>query len=127
MFSDSFFSLTTSAAAHFVFLAQTPAASQPPPQAGSPLSMLVPFVCIGVIFYFLAIRPQSQRQKQHDALVKTLKTGDKVITSGGIHGLVSNVKETTVIVKIADNVKIEVDKAAVSTVLKRTENEPAAA
>ena len=83
--------------------------------------MLIPFICIGVIFYFLIIRPQSKRQKETEALVKSLKTGDKIVTNGGIHGLISNVKETTVIVKIADNVKIEVDKSAVTTVAKRTE------
>ena len=80
--------------------------------------MLVPFVCIGVIFYFLIIRPQSKKQKEHDVLVKSVKTGDKVVTNGGIHGLVSNVKDTTVIVKIAENVKIELDKAAISSVSK---------
>jgi len=94
---------------------------------GSPLaSMLVPFICIGVIFYFLIIRPQSQRQKQHDTLVKSLETGDKVVTNGGIHGLISNVKETTVLLKIADNVKIEVDKTSITTVAKRSKAEPAA-
>ena len=51
-------------------------------------------------------------------MVKSIKTGDKVVTNGGIHGLVSNVKETTVILKVADNVKIEVDKVAVVTIDK---------
>lgn len=96
------------------FLAQAaPASGQ-----GSPLSMLVPFLCIGIIFYFLVIRPQSQKAKQAQALITALKTGDKIVTSGGLHGLISNVKETTVIVKIADNVKVEIDKAAVITVTK---------
>lgn len=87
-------------------------------------TMLVYLVCFGIIIYFTLMRPQSQRQKQLDSLAKSLKTGDKVVTSSGIHGLISNVKESTVIVKIADNVKIEVDKTAIGTVLKR-ENEPA--
>lgn len=88
---------------------------------------LVPMICLVVIFYFLIIRPQSQKQKQHQALVSTLKTGDKVVTSGGIHGLISNVKETTVIVKIADNVKVEVDKTSIASVTKRADDAPASA
>ena len=87
--------------------------------------MLVPFACIAVIFYFLIIRPQSAKQKEQDKMVKALKTGDKVVTGGGIHGLISNVKETTVIVKIADNVKIEVDKIAIAAVSKRADEEKA--
>jgi preprotein translocase subunit YajC len=83
-------------------------------------SGLIMIVCMSVIFYFLIIRPQSKRQKEQETLIKSLKTGDKVITGGGIHGLISNVKETTVIVKIADNVKIEVDKAAITSVAKES-------
>ncbi len=89
-------------------------------------SMLIPFICIGVIFYFLIIRPQTKRQKEQEKLIKSLKTGDKVVTSGGIHGLIANVKETTVIIKIADSVKIEVDKSAVSVVSKKPEEAAAA-
>ncbi len=80
--------------------------------------MFVPFICIGVIFYFLVIRPQSQKTKQVQSLISALKTGDEIVTTGGIHGRISNVKETTVILKIADNVKIEIDKAAVGSVTK---------
>jgi preprotein translocase subunit YajC len=108
------------------FLAQAGGQSQgPPPPSG--LSMLVPFIAIGVIFYFLILRPQQKRQRDLQALVSSLKTGDKIVTNSGIHGLISNVKDSTVIVKIADNVKIELDKTAVATVSKRTEPESAAA
>lgn len=100
----------------FTLAQATPDAPQAP---GSSLGgMLIPFICIGVIFYFLIIRPQTKRQKEQETLVKSLKTGDKVVTTGGIHGMISNVKDTTVIVKIADNVKIEVDKVAVTAVKK---------
>ncbi len=92
---------------------------------GFNLGQLVPILCICAIFYFLAIRPQSQRQKALDALIKSVKTGDKVITSSGIHGMVSNVKETTVIVKVADNVKIEMEKSSIGSVVKRDDAEPA--
>ena len=81
--------------------------------------MLIPMIAIFAIMYFLIIRPQSKRQKELAARVSNLKTGDKVITSGGIHGIVSNVKEgTTLSLKIADNVKIEVDKTAIASVEK---------
>jgi len=68
--------------------------------------------------YFVMIRPQKKRQEQQQKLISSLKTGDRVVTSAGIHGLISNVKETTVLVKVADNVKIEIDKSAITNVLK---------
>jgi preprotein translocase subunit YajC len=68
--------------------------------------------------YFVMIRPQKKRQEQQQKLVGSLKTGDRVVTNAGIHGLISNVKETTVLVKVADNVKIEIDKSAITNVLK---------
>ena len=70
--------------------------------------------------YFVMIRPQKKRQEQQQKLVASLKTGDKVVTNAGIHGLISNVKDNTVLVKVADNVKIEMDKAAITTVLKQS-------
>ena len=100
------------------FLAQTAPAQPAPPSAGG---MLIPMVAIFAIMYFLIIRPQNRRQKELANRVSSLKTGDKVVTNGGIHGIVANVKEgTTLILKIADNVKIEVDKAAIATVEKET-------
>ena len=81
-------------------------------------SPLIPFAAIAVIFYFLIIRPQQQRQKEQAKLIESVKTGDTVVMSGGIHGIVTNVKEKTLLVKVADNVKIEFDKAAVVTVTK---------
>ena len=79
---------------------------------------------MGVIFYFLLIRPQQKRQKQHQQLMANLKTGDRVVTSSGIHGLIANVKETTFLLKVADNVKIEIDKSAVAGVEKTSEPKP---
>jgi preprotein translocase subunit YajC len=67
------------------------------------------------------IRPQSQRQKQQQQLIKALKTGDRVVTNSGIHGLIANVKDSTLIVKVADNVKIEMEKSAIASVLKSAE------
>ena len=101
----------------FVILAD--ATATPPPQGLGSGFGVIPFVCIGVIFYFLIIRPQSKRQKDLEKVLASLKTGDKVVTSSGIHGIISNVKEgKTLILKIADNVKIEIDKAAITSVEK---------
>ena len=68
--------------------------------------------------YFLMIRPQRKRQQEQQRLISALKTGDKIVTNAGIHGLIANVKETTVMLKIADNVKIEVEKSAITNVVK---------
>ena len=68
--------------------------------------------------YFVLFRPQMRRQKEQRRLISSLKTGDRVVTSAGIHGMVTNVKETTVTVKVADNVKIEMEKSAVTNVVK---------
>ena len=64
------------------------------------------------------IRPQMRRQKEQQRLVSALKTGDRVVTSSGIHGMITNVKDTTVIVKVADNVKLEMEKSAVANIVK---------
>jgi preprotein translocase subunit YajC len=102
-----------------LFLAQAPA---PAPGAGSGLISMLPFVFIFVIMYYVMLRPQMRRQKEQAKLVSALKTGDKVVTASGIHGMISNVKDTTVIVKVADNVKIEMEKTAVTNVVKTVES-----
>lgn len=103
-----------------IFLAQTPAPS--PAGAASGLLSLLPFVFIFVIMYYVMLRPQMRKQKEQARLVAALKTGDRVVTASGIHGLISNVKDTTVIVKVADNVKIEMEKTAVTNVVKGSES-----
>ncbi|MGH7982394.1 MAG: preprotein translocase subunit YajC [Candidatus Udaeobacter sp.] len=93
------------------------------PQAGPASgigSFFVPLIFIFIIMYFVMIRPQKKRQQQQQQLITNLKTGDRVVTNAGIHGLISNVKETTVLVKVADNVKIEMDKSAITNVLKES-------
>jgi preprotein translocase subunit YajC len=101
----------------FLLLAQaaTPAPAGPAP---SPLSSFVPLIFIFVIFYFLLIRPQQKKQKEHQKLISSVQTGDAVVTNAGIHGVITNVKETTVIVRVADNVKLEFDRAAIATVIR---------
>lgn len=78
------------------------------------LFMFLPFI---LIFYFLLIRPESKRRKQHEARINRLKKGDRVVTSGGILGTIVGTKENIAVVKIADNVKVEVQKASITTIL----------
>jgi len=101
----------------FILLAQAQSAA--PAGAGpNPLASFVPIILIFIIMYFVLFRPQMRRQKEQQRLVSSLKTGDRVVTSAGIHGMITNVKDTTVTVKVADNVKIEMEKSAVTNVLK---------
>lgn len=96
-------------------LAQTaPGSPEQPPV----LFQFLPLIIIAVLFYFLLIRPQQKKQKEHQQLVASVKTGDKVVTAGGMHGIVANVKENTFLLKVADNVKIEFDKSSVTAVTK---------
>jgi preprotein translocase subunit YajC len=101
-----------------VFLAQAATPAPGTPEQPPFYMSIAPLIFVFVIFYFLLIRPQQKRAKEHAALVKAIKTGDKVITSSGIHGIVANVKETTVLVKVADNVKLEFDRAAITSIEK---------
>ena len=89
-----------------------------PAPASNPLVSFVPIIFIFIIMYFVLFRPQIRRQKEQAKLVSSVKTGDRIVTASGIHGLISNVKDSTVIVKIADNVKIEMEKSAITNVLK---------
>ena len=84
--------------------------------SGSLGMSLLPFLAIIVIFYFFLIRPQNKKQKETQKMLDALKKGDKVITIGGIHGTVSSVKENTVIVKVDDDVKLEFNRTAISSV-----------
>ena len=70
--------------------------------------------------YFVLFRPQKKRQQEQQRLISGLKTGDRVVTNAGIHGLIANVKETTVMLKVADNVKLELEKSAITNVLKES-------
>lgn len=80
------------------------------------VSTFVPFVLIIAIFYFFLIRPQNKKQKETEKMINALKKGDKIVTIGGIHGVVSSAKEKTVIVKVDDNCKIEFSRSAIAGV-----------
>lgn len=87
-----------------------------PAQAGAesnPFMAFLPMILIIVVFYFFMIRPQMKRQKELSAFRNSLEKGDKVITTGGIYGKIVEIKDTTVLLQVDDNVKIKVDKAAI--------------
>ncbi|HMR00647.1 MAG TPA: preprotein translocase subunit YajC [Ignavibacteria bacterium] len=85
------------------------------------VSSLLPFILIIAVFYFLILRPQQKRQKERAKLLEGVKKGDKIITSGGIHGTVEGVEDDSVLVKIADNVKVKMDKGAIGTIVGLTD------
>lgn len=79
---------------------------------------VVMFGLIFVIFYFLIIRPQQRRQKEREKLLGALQKGDKVVTSGGLHGTIAGLEEKTVLLQIADGVKVKVDRGSIGQVIK---------
>jgi preprotein translocase subunit YajC len=81
--------------------------------ASNPLTSLLPLVLIIVVFYFFMIRPQVKRQKELKNYRNALQKGDKVITTGGIYGKITDIKEQAVTVEIADNIRVRVDKNAI--------------
>lgn len=81
--------------------------------------MMVPMLIIFGIFYFMIIRPQQRKEKDRKAMISSVKSGARIMFSGGIMGTVTNVKEHTLVVKIADGVKIEVARGAVSRVMEK--------
>lgn len=93
---------------------------------GSLVTTLITFGAIILIFYFLIIRPQRKRDKEAKEMLAAIKKGDKIVTIGGIRGTVAVVKESTVIVKVDDNTRIEFSKNAISSVLNKKEAAPAA-
>lgn len=93
----------------------------PPPGGGSGGggSMVSTMLFLGamvLIFYFMILRPQKKRQDEHKKLLNGIKKGDKVVTASGIHGTVSDVEENVILLQIADNVRIRIDKAAIGAV-----------
>jgi preprotein translocase subunit YajC len=83
---------------------------------GSAVLQFVPFIAIIAIFYFLIIRPQNKKQKETQRMLGALKKGDRVVTIGGIHGVIQTVREHSVILKVDDNVKLEFNRSAISSV-----------
>ena len=99
------------------FLAQTPAPGQP--QGPAAWMQILPMVLLFGAMYFFMIAPQRKKQKEHERMLKELQSGDEVVTTGGIYGVITNVKDDRFVVRIAENTKIEVGKSFVQTVLKK--------
>jgi len=94
------------------------------PVAPSPLAMLFPFLIMFLIFYVLVFQPQTKARKAHQQMLKALKKYDEVVTTGGIFGTVVNVKPDTVTLRVNENVRIEVEKAAITRLVKSRAAEP---
>ncbi|MDD5557970.1 MAG: preprotein translocase subunit YajC [bacterium] len=100
-----------------------PIGMAPPPggqgEGGGPMSFLPLLFMLMAIFYFLVFRPQQRKQKEQKEVLSSLRKGDHVVTSGGIRGIVAGIKDDVVVLKVADNVKIEFSLSAVAAVTKR--------
>jgi preprotein translocase subunit YajC len=101
-------------------IAQTAA---PVPNSGFPPFMIVVWILFIGGFYFLFIAPQKKKQKEHEKMLSTLQSGDEVVTTGGIYGVITNVKDDRFVVRVADNTKIEVGKAFIQSVARKPAEE----
>ncbi|MCH2174852.1 MAG: preprotein translocase subunit YajC [Lentisphaeria bacterium] len=99
-------------------LAQTAEAGQP-----SLITSMIPFILMIAIFFFIMIRPQQKKQKRHEEMLRKLKSGDKVVTVGGIYGEIFVVKDKTIVVQVDEKTRFEMDKNSISRVLEQGEEE----
>lgn len=96
------------------------AGAPPPAGSGASTIMLVGWLAIVfAIFYFMAILPQKRREKERKKLLEALKTGDKVLFGGGIIGVIANIKDHIIVIKVSEGVKVEVLKGAVTRVIEK--------
>jgi len=92
-------------------------------QSANPVvNMLIPLVVVYIIFYFVLFRPQKKAQKEREDMINSLKKNDEIVTTGGIHGTIVNVKEKTFVLRVDDDTKLEIDKSAIGY-LKRKATE----
>jgi preprotein translocase subunit YajC len=97
---------------------------QAEPGASSITGMLLPFVAIFIVFYFLLIRPNQRQQARHQEILKNLKNGDRVVTSGGVHGTIVGLRDEYIVIRVPpDSVKLEVQRSAIAT-LENPPEEP---
>jgi len=89
-------------------------------QGGSMFSTIIMFALIILIFYFMILRPQQKRQKEKEKLLNSVEKGDKVILVGGEHGTIIGLEDKTVLVQIADNVKVKYERSAITSVVRST-------
>jgi preprotein translocase subunit YajC len=85
---------------------------------GSTLWSFLPIILIFVVFYFLLIRPQQKRTKEHRTLLENIKTGEYVLTSGGIYGRITGIKDNIITVEISDKVRVKVNRGNIAGVVK---------
>lgn len=105
-----------------ILLADAAPAAAAPGSSAPSLLQFVPFILMFVVLYMIMIRPQSKKAKEHAAMLKTMKMGDKVVTSGGVVGTVVSVKDRTVSIRSADT-KLEVLKSSVSEITERPDKD----
>ncbi len=95
-------------------------AMAPPPGqgggGGSLISTIIMFGAIFLIFYFMIIRPQQKRSKEREKMLSNIKKGDKIVTSGGMHGVIAGIDEKTVLIQVSDNVKLKFERSAVASI-----------
>jgi len=94
-------------------------APSPDGGGGNLMSTLIMFGAIFLIFYFMIIRPQQKRAKEREKMLSNIEKGDKVITSGGMHGTISGLDEKTVLLSISDNVKVKVERSAITAIISK--------
>jgi preprotein translocase subunit YajC len=92
-------------------------------QSGGGFSAFVPLIIIFAIFYFLLIRPQQKKAKQHKQILAALKKGDRVVSSGGLHGLITGLSDDVVTMEISPKVRVKVSRASIAGVLRKAEGE----
>lgn len=101
-----------------MFFLQTDVPAGDVAASGGLVAMLMPFLLVGVLFYFMLIRPQQKRDKERKAMLDALKKGDRVVTAGGIYGELVALKEDHVTLKVADKVEIKVSRNGIGHVVK---------
>lgn len=105
-----------------LILAQVDPAGPAAPTGASALMQMAPLVLMFAAMYFLLIAPQRKKQKAHEKMLTELKSGDEVVTAGGIYGTITSVKEDRFVIRIGDNnAKVEVGKGFISTVVKKAD------
>jgi preprotein translocase subunit YajC len=94
-----------------------------PAAGGNGMTMIIVYGLFLAGFYFLFIAPQRKKQKEHDKMLTTIQSGDEVLTTGGIFGVITNVKDDRFVVRVSDSTKIEVGKAYILSVVRKPESE----
>ncbi len=98
-----------------LFLIGAPADGQ-----ANPVAMFLPLILIFIVFYFFIIRPQKKKEDQRKQMIEAVKKGDKIVTIGGVHGTVTQVDETSVLVQVDSNTKLRVEKSAIASIVEKT-------